>query len=298
MPDAPAQHPLAEFADIVKLNEPLAPFTYLKIGGPAQMLVQPRTVEELSGVVRTCFQNKIPLRVLGGGGNVLIKDEGVRGAVLRLSEPAFTQITVQGKRVRAGAGAALSAFISEAARHGLAGLETLVGIPGSIGGALRCNAGDRSGEIGQYVRLVEVLDEKGQVQVRERDELRFAHRWSNLDDPVLLAAEFELEPDQVDAIVKRLRKAWISRKANQPLTFQAAGRMFKDPRGLSASTLIAQAGQTSAHVGGAEVSERDANFCVAQPGTSYRDVLRLMDLVRSQVKEKTGVDLELEITLW
>src|SRR5438876_5352581 len=206
------------------------------------MLIQPRSVEELSGVVRACFQKKIPLRMLGGGCNILVRDEGVRGAVLRLSEPAFTQIKVQGKQVRAGAGASLSSFISEAARHGLAGLETLVGIPGSIGGALRCNAGDRAGEIGQYVRLVEVLDEKGQLEVRARDELRFAHRWSNLDDPVILAAEFELDNDQGDSIVKRLRKSWILRNASQPLPFEATGRMFKAPRGLSAATLIAQPG--------------------------------------------------------
>jgi len=218
--------------------------------------------------------------------------------VLRLSEPAFTQIKVQGKQVRAGAGASLSSFISEAARHGLAGLETLVGIPGSIGGALRCNAGDRSGEVGQYVRQVEVLDEKGQVEARAREELRFAHRWSNLDDPVILAAEFELENDHVDAIVKRLRKAWISRKASQPLTFEATARMFKDPRGLSAAMLISQAGLAGQRVGGAELSDRDANFVVAQPGTSARDILRLIDLIRSRVKEQTGVELELEITVW
>src|SRR5205807_10148518 len=138
--------------------------------------------------------------------------------------------------------------------------------------ALRCNTGDRSGEIGQYVRLVEVLDEKGQVQVRDRDELRFAHRWSNLDDPVLLAAEFDLETDHVDAIVKRLRKAWILRKAGQPLTFQAAGRIFKDPRGQSAATLITQAGLAGTRVGGVEISDRDANFIVAQPGASSNDV--------------------------
>jgi UDP-N-acetylmuramate dehydrogenase len=290
--------PLEEFPDIVKRNEALAPFTYLKVGGPAEMFVQPRTLEELSCVVRECYQKKIPLRVLGGGCNILVSDEGVRGAVVRLSETAFTQVAVHDRRVRAGAGASLSSFISEAARHGLAGLETLVGIPGSIGGALRCNAGDRAGEIGQYVRLVEVLDEKGKVEVRERDELRFAHRWSNLDDPVILAAEFELDNDQVDSIVKRLRKSWILRKANQPLTFEATGRMFKDPRGLSAATLIAQAGLPGQRVGGAELSERDANFVVAQPGTSARDILRLIDLIRSRVKEQTGVELELEITVW
>ena len=177
-------------------------------------------------------------------------------------------------------------------------MEALVGVPGTIGGALRCNAGDRSGEIGQHVRSVEVLDESGQVQVRERDELRFAYGWSNLDDPVLLAADFDLEADQVESIVKRLRKAWILRKASQPLTFQAAARIFKNPRGQSAATLLGQTGLAGTRVGGAEVSDRDANFIVAQPGTSARDILRLIDMMRSRVREHTGVELELEISVW
>src|SRR5207302_5526776 len=181
---------LDDFAEIVKRNEPLAPYTYLRLGGPADLLVQPRTREELSAAVRRCFQEHIPLRVMGGAGNVLVRDEGVRGAVLRLSEPAFTHIQIEGRRAKAGAGAAVSALISQAARHGLAGLETLIGIPGTVGGALRCNAGDRTGDIGQFVRQVEVLDSRGVAQVRERDELHFAYHWSNLDDPVLLAAEF------------------------------------------------------------------------------------------------------------
>jgi UDP-N-acetylmuramate dehydrogenase len=289
---------LEEFADIVKRNEPLAPYTSFKLGGPAEILVQPRSAEELAAVVRRCAQEHIPLRVLGGGCNLLVRDEGVRGAVVRLSAPAFTQVTVVGRRVRAGTGAGLWALISQAARHGLAGLEMLVGIPGTVGGALRGNAGDRSGEIGQHVRLVEVLDDRGELQVRERDELRFAYRWSNLDDPVLLAAEFELESDQADAIVKRIQKAWIQRKASQPLSFQAAGRIFKNPRGLSAATLITQAGLGGTRVGGAELSDRDANFIVAQAGATARDVLRLLDLVRSRVRERFGVELELEIAVW
>jgi UDP-N-acetylmuramate dehydrogenase len=289
---------LDEFADVVKRNEPLAPYTYLKLGGPAEMLVQPRSRDELAAVVRRCFQEHVPLRVLGGGCNVLVPDEGVRGAVVRLSAPAFTQVTVVGRRVRAGTGATLSALISTAARHGLAGLETLVGIPGTVGGALRGNAGDRSGEIGPYVLLVEVLDDRGAMQVREREELRFAYRRSNLDDPVLVAAEFELEPDQADAIVKRMRKAWIQRKASQPLSFQAAGRIFQNPRGFSAAALITQGGLTGTRVGGAELSDRDANFVVAGPGATARDVLRLIDLVRSRVRERFNVELELEISVW
>jgi UDP-N-acetylmuramate dehydrogenase len=291
-------HGLEDFAEFVKPNEPLAPLTYLKLGGPAEFLVQPRSRAELSAVVRRCFREHIPLRVLGSGCNVLVRDEGVRGAVLRLNEPAFTQVAVDSRRVRAGTGATVSALISQAARHGLAGLETLVGIAGTVGGALRCNAGDRTGDIGQFVCLVEVLASDGEVQVRERDELHFEYQWSNLDDPVLLGAEFELETDSPDALVKRMRKAWIQRKARQPLSFQAAGRIFKDPRGLSAAALIEQAGLAKTKVGGAEVSERDANFIVVHPGAGARDVLRLIDLIRSRVHERFNVELELGITIW
>jgi UDP-N-acetylmuramate dehydrogenase len=289
---------LAEFADIVKVNEPLAPYAHLRLGGPADVLIHPRSREELAAVVRRCFEKRLSLRVLGSGCNLLVRDEGVRGVVLRLSQPAFTEIRVEGRRVRAGAGAALSAVISQAARHALAGLETLVGIQGTVGGSLRCNVGDRSGEIGQFVRRVEVMDGRGVVQVRERDELQFSYHASNLDDPVLLTGEFELEQDAADAIVKRMRKAWILRKASQPLTFQAAGRIFQNPRGLSAAGLIEQASLAKTRVGGAEVSERDANFFVVHAGATSRDVLRLIDLVRSRVLERFNVELELEITVW
>jgi UDP-N-acetylmuramate dehydrogenase len=289
---------LDEFAEIIKRNEPLAPYTYLRLGGPAEMLVQPRSREELSRFVHAAFQERIPLRVLGSGCNLLVRDEGVRGAVLRLVEPAFTGIAVEAQRIRAGTGAALSALISQAARHGLAGLETLVGIPGTIGGGLRFNAGDRYGDIGQFVRQVEVLDSSGAVQVRDRDELRFGEHASNLDDPVLLSVEFRLEPDTPDAIVKRMRKAWIVRKAAQPLSFQSAGRIFQNPRGLSAAALIEQAGLARTRVGGAEISDRDANYIVVHPGASSRDVLRLIDLVRSKVQEQFHVPLEQELKVW
>lgn len=289
---------LDAFDEIIKRNESLAPYTYLKLGGPAEMLAQPRSRQELSALVQGCFQERIPLRVLGSGCNMLVRDEGVQGLVLRLSEPAFQEVTVEGKRVRAGTGTPVSTVISHSARHGLAGLETLVGIPGTVGGALRTNAGDRSGDIGQFVRLVEVMDRAGQIQVRERDELQFSEHASNLDDPVLLLVEFALETDSVDSIVKRMRKAWILRKAAQPLSFQSAGRIFKNPRGLSAAALIERAGLARRHVGGAEVSDRDANYFIIHPGATSRDVLRLIELVRAQVLERFSVELETEITIW
>src|SRR6266481_1523569 len=289
---------LEEFGEIVKRQEPLAPYTYLKVGGPAEFLAQPRSVEELATLFHQCLLEKISVRVLGGGGNVLVPDEGVHGVVLRLSESAFTQVTVESNRVRAGTGASLSALIGQATRAGLAGLETLVGIPGSVGGAVRCNAGDRSADIGQFVRALEVLDGSGNRQVRKRDEMHFDDHGCNLDDPILLAVELELDSDQPDAIHKRMLKAWIHRKAAQPLSFQAAGRIFRNPRGMSAGKLIEQAVPAKTRVGGAEISERDSNFIVAHPGACARDVRRLIDLARSRVKEKFNVELELEIGMW
>jgi UDP-N-acetylmuramate dehydrogenase len=287
---------LNDFTEFVQANAPLAPHTHLKLGGPAEALVQPRSVQELGAVVRRCADKKLPLRLLGNGCNILVKDEGVRGVVLRLKEPAFMQITIDGRRLRAGCGAALSALISHAARHGLAGLETLVGIPGTVGGALRQNGGERSGEIGQYIRRVDAVDSAGHVQTRDRDELAYGS--GSDEDPVLLTAEFELDAESADAIVKRMRKAWITRKQSQPFSFQAACRVFKNPRGLSAAGLIAQAGLAGTKVGGAEISERDANYIIAHPGATSRDVLRLIDLVRTRVLERFNAELELELSVW
>lgn len=288
----------ADLGELVKPREPLAPLTSLNVGGPAEAMITPQTIEQLCTIVKRCHDLKIPLRLLGAGSNVLISDDGLPGVVLRLSEPAFTAITCTGKRVKAGGGASLSALINAAAQHGLAGLETLIGTPGTVGGAVRMNTGDRSLEIGQYVHSAQVIDAQGHIQTRDKDEVRFGYRTSSLDEPVIISAEFELEQDSADAIVKRLRKAWIQRKANEPYTFQRQGRIFRNPKGLRAASLIEQAGLVGTKVGGAEVSDRHANYIVAQPGTSARDVLRLIDLVSTRVQERFQVELELEISVW
>ncbi len=298
MSGSPVVAQLADFAEIVKPQERLAPFTLLKIGGPAEALVRPRNVAELSAVLKRCMNAKIPYRILGGGGNVLVPDDGISGVVVRLSAPAFAEVTVDGKRVRAGCGASLSSVISHAARHNLAGLEALVGFTGTVGGALRLNAGDRSSDIGQFVRLVEVLDLRANLQVHEHEELRFSVGASNYDDPVLLSAEFQLETDRSDAIVKRLRKAWIQHSGTHPHSFQCASRIFRNPAGLNAATLVEQCGLVGQRVGGAVVSDRNANYVVAEPNTSARDVHRLIDLVRAKVEERFHLELDLAIAIW
>ncbi len=289
---------LDDFQEITLRDEPLAPFTWLKLGGPAQYLISPRTVDELVEVVRCCHDLQVPIRILGGGSNILVRDEGVSGAVVRLSGEAFARIEIDGCRVTAGAGALLSNLISQTVKADLAGLDTLVGIPGTVGGALRGNAGGRSGDIGQHVSSVRVLTPLGELLVRHEDELSFAYRHSNLSEMTILDATFDLIPDSPEEINRRMRKIWIMKKATQPLTFQSAGCIFKNPRGMSAGLLIDQAGLKGTRVGNAEISDRHANFIVAHPTASAQDVLRLIDLARSKVNEQFAVDLELEIQIW
>src|SRR5581483_2828101 len=201
-------------------------------------------------------------------------------------------------RLQAGGGVKLGHLISTAVREGLAGLETLVGIPGTVGGALHGNAGSRGGDIGQWTCRATLMTTKGEIVERSREELVFAYRESSLDELVILAGEFQLEPDDPEELTKRMQKQWIVKKAAQPLGHQSAGCIFKNPRGMSAGMLIDQAGLKGTRVGGAEVSDRHANFIVAEPGATTQDVLRLIELVRSRVVDRLGVELELEIEVW
>lgn len=287
-----------KFPEITLADQPLAPLTWLKVGGLAQFLVEPRNADELQEVVTLCHENEMPVRVLGSGSNLLVKDEGVSGVVLRLTNESFGQVTVDGTTVRAGSGAILSHAISESVKAGLAGLDVLVGIPGTIGGALRGNAGGRSGDIGQFVSSVTVLTVKGTRFVRAEDELSFAYRSSSINELVILEADFQLKVDDPEEIARRMRKLWIMKKSSQPLASQSAGCIFKNPRGLSAGDLIEQSGLKGTRVGGAEISDRHANFVVTHPETKSDDVLRLIDLTQSKVAEQFGVDLELELRVW
>ena len=289
---------LDDFANITLRDEPLAPLTWLKVGGPAQRMIQPRSVDELVAVVRTCHENGVTVHVLGGGSNLLVRDEGVSGVVIRLSDPVFSQVSIEGTRLRAGAGAMLSHVISESVKGGLAGLDTLVGIPGTIAGAIKGNAGGRSGEIGEHLHSVTVVTAQGEKFIRQGDELVFEYRRSSINELCVVEAEFELTQDNPDDIAERMRKLWVMKKSTQPLSFQSAGCVFKNPRGLSAGALIEQAGLKGMKIGQCEVSDRHGNFIVTEPGAKSADVLKLIDLMRTKVSEAHGVDLELELQVW
>jgi UDP-N-acetylmuramate dehydrogenase len=177
-------------------------------------------------------------------------------------------------------------------------LESLVGIPGTVGGALHGNAGGRGGDIGQWTAEVTVMTRAGEIHQRRRDEMSFGYRASSLDELVILSSRLELERDDPQQLTKRMQKEWIVKKSCQPMAHQSAGCIFKNPRGMSAALLIEQSGLKGRQHGKATVSDRHANFIVAESGATSDDVLQLIELVRSTVSERMGVDLETEIEIW
>ena len=284
--------------DGVREQVPLAERTWFKVGGAAQFFAEPTSVDELQSLVKRCLDEGLHVRLLGGGSKVLVRDEGVSGVVISLANPAFANIATAAERVTLGAGAMLVNAITVTVGAGLAGLEPLVGIPGTVGGALHGNSGSHGGDIGQWASRATVMTRSGEIIERERSDLVFAYRESSLDELVILSAEFELEKEDAVVVTKRMQKQWIVKKANLPMAHENTGCIFKNPRGMSAGMLIDQCGLKGEHVGGAEVSQRHANFFVAKPGATAKDVLQLIDVVRNRVAERMGVELETEIEIW
>ena len=289
---------LSGFEHIVCEQEPLAPHTWLGLGGPAEYFAEPTSIQELEALVRRCRERELPIHVLGGGSKLLVRDHGVPGLVILLSAAEFCGITVEQDMITAGAGAKLGHVISTAVREGLAGLEHLVGIPGTIGGALRGNAGTENHDIGQWTHWAEVMTRSGDIVQRQRDDLRFAYRYSSLDELVILRASFTLEPDDRTELIKRMQTLWIVRKSKQRSGDKRMGRMFKNPGGMRADELIEQAGLKGTKIGGAEINEGHANMVLTGADASSEDVLRLIELVQLQVRERLGVELETDIEIW
>ncbi|MEX2316913.1 MAG: UDP-N-acetylmuramate dehydrogenase [Pirellulales bacterium] len=284
--------------DCVREQEPLAERTWFKLGGPAQYFAEPSSESELVAIVQRCRDEGLPVRLLGGGSKVLVRDEGVAGMIITLSHPSFCDVRVEGRRAILGGGAKLATVITATVGAGLAGLEPLVGIPGTVGGALHGNSGTHGGDIGQWATRATVVTRGGETLERDHEDLVFAYRQSSLDELVILSAEFELEEEDPNEITKRMQKQWIVKKANLPLAQENTGCIFKNPRGMSAGMLIDQSGLKGERVGGVEVSQRHANFFVAHAEATARDVLQLIDVVRNRVVERMGVELETEIEIW
>ncbi|HAY81053.1 MAG TPA: UDP-N-acetylenolpyruvoylglucosamine reductase [Planctomycetaceae bacterium] len=283
---------------VVRENESLAPYTWFRLGGAAQYFAEPTTVDELSLLVQRSYEHDVPVRLIGGGSNVLVPDAGVEGLVLHLSAPAFAEIGVTDNQVTAGGGAKLSHVISTSVREGLGGLEQMVGVPGTVGGALHGNAGTQGGDIGQWTRRARVMTRAGEIRTHETDSLNFAYRRSSLDELVILDATFELEQGDSKQLTKRMQTLWIIKKSKQPKTTENTCAVFRDPGGVDAASLIEQAGLKGTEVGQASVSERNANFIVAQPGATSQSVVELIAKIKAQVFDRTGVELEPTLNIW
>lgn len=288
-----------EFLKFVRRDVPLAMHTRLQIGGPAEFFAEPTSQTELHDLLKQSRAENIPVRVLGAGSNIIAPEDGVSGVVLSLAAPVFCGITVEKKNVVAGAGAKLGRTITQAVSQGLSGIEGLIGIPGTVGGALCGNAGTNSGDLGEWVESVTVIDFEGSIFDLAKNDITFGYRTSSLDDVVILSATLRLEQDDPVELARRMQKLWIVRKAQQPSGELASACAFRNPRsGPPAEELIERAGLKGTRIGGAMVSERSANFILLEPEGTFDDVMRLLELVREQVEKRTEVELESIIEVW
>ncbi len=283
---------------IVETKHPLAKETWYGLGGPADYFIKPQDTEQLALVVKRCNENKVPIYVLGYGSNLLVCDEGVRGAVIQLKSDNFSQITFVKEQVIAGAGVELSRLVLTCAKKGLSGLEPLTGIPGSVGGAVRMNSGGNFGDIGTVVESVTLMDKDGKVSEKKKPELQFDYRQTNITAKFILEAKINMTAGDPEQITKTIKENWVYKKNNQPLNTINSGCIFKNPRGLSAGAMIDRTGLKGLQIGGAVVSEKHANFFIAQKGCTSRDVMRLIETVKEKVQKQFNVELELEIEIW
>lgn len=292
----------SDFEAICRRDVPLSQLTSFRLGGPARFLLSPRSHSELVELIRRCRENSVAWRVLGRGANILADDAGFEGAVIRLSDPNFTTLDIQKNAdatfLRVGGGADLGATVRAAVRNGLEGLEGLAGIPATIGGAIRMNAGGRFGQIGPVVNRILLLRRESRVQWIDRARASFAYRSSGLAEDVVLAAEFILPEEDPKVLLDRYRQVWIYKRQHQPVAQRSAGCVFKNPEGRSAGQLVDQAGCKEMRVGGAVVSNLHANFIVAEAGCTAADVRSLIQAIKERVFDAFGVWLEPEIEVW
>ncbi len=284
--------------EIVERDYALAGETWYGLGGPADYFIRPKNTKQLKKVVQRCNENKIPMYVLGFGSNLLVADEGLKAAVIKLDGEEFTQMKFNKDEVTAWSGVELNKLVMDSVRQGLSGIEALTGIPGSVGGAVRMNAGGNFGDFGSSVEKVQLMDIEGNVFVKSKPELVFDYRRTNITGKFILNAQLKLAPSDSEQIMRTVKEIWIYKKNTQPLNTKNAGCIFKNPRGVSAGALIDRAGLKGLRVGGAIVSEKHANFINAEKGCTSNDVIQLIDTIKEKVKDQFNIELELEIEIW
>lgn len=284
-------------ASIVRANEPLAKRTTLRVGGPADLYVEPASEADLATTLRFADENSLPVFVLGRGSNLLIRDGGVRGIVICLSQPHFTRIESDGQRLRCGAGAKLKDVANEAKRAGIAGLEFLEGIPGSVGGALRMNAGAYGGAMFGSVESLQFMDFAGASQDVPVTTIEAHYRSCPFFRMhIALGAVLQGRAAERAEIEQRMVEWNQKRWSSQPKA-PSAGCAFKNPATIQAGRLIDELGLKGMKVGGAMVALEHGNFIVTGSGTTARDVLGLMELIKQRARTERGIELESEVQI-
>jgi len=284
--------------DKVIMTEPMSRHTTFRIGGPADIFVQPHDVEDLRQAVHFASSHGIPFKVIGNGSNLLAGDRGIRGMVIRLA-PNFSEIEWFNDGVKVGAGARLSRLVKESAEVGLSGLESTVGIPGTIGGALATNAGTDTGSIGDLVVEATVLDEEGELQQWTAEQFAYRYRYSSLGSTrsTVISARLRLEPGTQEDIIAKVNRLRQKRAGRQPLRAWSAGSVFKNPRGVAAGKVLDRAGAKGRRIGQAQISRKHANFLVNRARATASDMRELVAWAHELALRRYGIDLELEIEL-
>src|SRR5690625_678892 len=281
----------------VSINKELHTHTYTRLGGTADFFVTPNNYEQVQQIVRFVRKENIPFTLLGNGSNLIIKDGGIRGVVMSLTNLAHIQ--TDGTTIVAESGARIIDVSRAALRHHLTGLEFACGIPGSVGGALYMNAGAYGGEIKDVLHSTIVVDRQGNLQNLLADQLDLAYRTSNIADNeyIVLAATFHLQQGDYESIKAVMDDLTFKRESKQPLEYPSCGSVFKRPPGYYAGKLIQDSGLQGTRVGGAEVSLKHAGFIINRGGATAKDYIELIHHVQKTVKEKFGVTLEREVKI-
>ena len=283
--------------DELRFNEPLSRWTTWKVGGPAEYLVFPSTVEKVAWIIKTAKAHNIPIVVLGNGSNVLVKDKGIKGIVINTSK--LEKVEVNGTCIFAEAGVTMPYLAKHALQNNLTGLEFSVGIPASLGGAILMNAGAWGKSIGEVIKEVKIVDMEGEVKNLSKDDMVFKYRESSFQRGAQVIVGGSLELAQGDPIkIKNLMNLHQkSRLEKQPLRLPNAGSVFKNPEGYAAGYLIESVGLKGFSIGGAQISDKHANFIVNTGNATAEDILNLMERTIHCVESFYGIHLEPEVSI-
>ncbi|NLY44943.1 MAG: UDP-N-acetylmuramate dehydrogenase [Tissierella sp.] len=282
----------------VLFDEPMKKHTSFKIGGPVDLMIIPGNEEQLVNGVKICRENNINFYIMGNGSNLLVKDGGMRGVVIKINE-GFNNIRFDDTKIYCEAGALLTAVSRRAYQHSLTGMEFANGIPGTIGGGITMNAGAYGGEMKDIIKKVRVMDKNNNIVEYSNKEMNFRYRGSRVVDEglIVLGVEIKLEHGDVSEIKETMRDLTHRRTSKQPLELPSGGSTFKRPEGHFAGKLIEDSGLKGLIHGGAQVSEKHCGFVVNIDNASCKDVLGLISIIKSTVKDNFDVDLEPEIKL-